>query len=361
MRAFLLRLFVAGPFIVSANAIAADCEKLLVPDFALPRLDTTTDLAYLAAITPENFTLHKTNAVPKLAHPGVLLPIASDSLQHAKDYSEFDEARAQKYAELRFDYPLADLAAYYRRLLPTERLNTYNACAGAIGFVAQVVNADQDFVEVLASWRATAAGPAQVPIANITVTGATLIGGAPSTLQTPPVPLIFLRNLGADLRLSGTVAALPVAVWVPRFLEGATLPEPVEAPCADAGKVVRALFRQTLGREPKPSELTAQKALLTNGGNSVRQLAERAVLSEEYQKKFAKDKELEETLQGLYTHVLARAGDAKGLANNKAQFRGAPFAHIVMRFFRTAEYQRSFGEWSVPGAPPLARYCPAPK
>ena len=78
MRGFLLRLIMAGVFGIGANACAADCEKLLVPDFALPGLDTTTDLAYLAAITPENFSRHKINATPKMKHLGVLLPIASD-------------------------------------------------------------------------------------------------------------------------------------------------------------------------------------------------------------------------------------------------------------------------------------------
>jgi hypothetical protein len=361
MRVSWLRWAAACLLVISADAFAENCERLLVLDFALPGLDTATDLAYLAAITPENFSLHKVNATPKMKHLGVPLPIASDLLLHAQDYDEFSARRAQKYAEFGFNYSLVDLATYFRRLLPTDRLKAYNACTGASGFVAQVVRADRDFVQVLASWRASSDGPTQVRVDNVTVTGAALLGTAPKTLGAQPVTLVFSRNLDADLRVSATAATQPISLWVPRLVGASTFPEPADAACADASKVVRALFRQTLGREPKSAELAAQVALLKNGSNSVRQLAERDVLSEEYQKKFAKGNELEGALKNLYVHVLARESDSKGLANNKAQFRNAPFANIVMTFFRTAEYQSRFGQWTVPSAPPSVRYCAAPK
>jgi len=353
----LLRLIAVALIGIGANAAAADCEKLLVADFALPGLDTTTDLAYLATITPENFALHKTNATPKMKHLGVLLPIASDLLQHANGYEEFSRRRAQKTSELGFDYPAADLAAYYRRLLPADRLSAYNACTGVSGFVAQVVKADRDFVVMMLSWRASAGAPTQAPVQQFAVTGAVLIGAVPAALQAQPARLVFSRNLDSDLRFSASVAAQPVAVWVPRFVGAPVFAEPADAACADAGKVVRALYRQLLGRDAKPAELATQTALLKERTNSVRQLAERLVLSDEYQKKFAGGAELDVTLQALYAHVLAREGDAKGLAANKAHLRNAGFAAAAITYFENAEYQRRFGAWTVPGAPPAARYC----
>jgi len=357
MRGFLLRLSGAFLFGIGANAFAEDCEKLLVPDFALPGMDTSTDLAYLAAITPESFSAHRANAFPMLSRSGVLLPIARDLLQHAKNYEEFSSRRAQKYTELAFNYPQADLAAYYRHVLPTERLNRYEACTGATGPVLQVVRADRDFVQVLASWRAPASGPAQVSVGKLNISGATLLGSAPATLQAQPADMMLSRDLDADLRLSASDGSF--SLWVPRFI-ATPRAEPAEASCADAGKVVRALFRQILRRDPKPAELTVQTALLKNGDNSVRQLGERIVLSDEYQKKFASGKELEDVLEGLYKRVLARAGDSKGLASNKSRFRDAAFSTVAITFFENAEYERRFGEWTVPGAPSSVRYCRTP-
>lgn len=359
LRGFLLLLSGAVLFGIGANAVAQDCEKLLVPDFALPGTDATTDLAYLAAITPENFSAHRANAFPMLSRSGVLLPIARDLLQHAKNYEEFSSRRAQKYTELAFDYPMADLAAYYRRLLPTERLNRYETCTGASGALVQVVKADRDFVQVLLSWHAPAGGPAQVALGKLDISGATLLGAAPATLQAQPVSVMLARNLDADLRLSAGAGTEPVSLWVPRFIASPGA-EPAEANCAAAGKVVRLLFRQTLRREPKSAELAAQTALLNNGDNSVRQLGERIVLSDEFQKKFASGKQLEDVLEALYERVLARDSDTKGLASNKARFRDAAFATVAITFFENAEYERRFGEWTVPGAPPSVRYCPAP-
>jgi hypothetical protein len=295
-----------------------------------------------------------------MSRVGVLLPIARDLLQHAKTYEEFTRRRAQKYTEFAFDYAPADLAAYYRHLLPTDRLNTYAACTGASGAVVQVVKTDRDFVHVLASWRATAGGPAQVSLGKLDVSGATLLGPAPATLQAQPVGMLLARNLDADLRLSTSAGTESLSLWVPRFIASPRV-EPAEGNCADAGKVVRALFRQTLRRDPKSTELSADIALLKNGSNSVRQLGERVVLSDEYQKRFASGKELDNVLQGLYTRVLGRESDAKGLSSNKARFRDAAFPTIAITFFENAEYERRFGEWTVPGTPSSVRYCPAPK
>jgi hypothetical protein len=243
--------------------------------------------------------------------------------------------------------------------LPTARFDRYAACTGATGAVVQVVRADRDFVHVLASWRAPARGPAQVPIGKLNISGATLLGSAPATLQAQPVSMMLSRNLDADLRLSASAGTGSFSLWVPRFIASPRA-EPVEAGCADAGKVVRALFRQILRREPKPAELTAQTALLKNDDNSVRQLGERIVLSDEYQKKFASGKELEDVLEALYKSVLARAGDSKGLASNKTRFRDAAFSTVAITFFENAEYERRFGEWTVPGAPSSVRYCRTP-
>jgi hypothetical protein len=359
MRFALCRVLAAG--LVAACSVTAfgnDCAGLLVPEFAPPSVDTTTDLAYLSVITADNFALHRKNAIPKMKHVGILLPIASDLLQHSNDFAEFDTKRAHAYAAHGFNYSMADLSAYFERLLPAQYFDAYSACAGIGGFTAQVVKADRDFVELAAHWRAPPNGSAQVPIGKLSISGASLLGTVPTTLQSQTTTLLLARNLDVDVRLSANVNGQPISVWVPRFITAPQRVAAAQPTCADAAKVVRVLLRQTLERDAKPAELTAQTALLKNHSVSVRQLAERAVLSDEYQKKFAQNKSFEETLQSLYRHVLARPADAEGFAGNKKRLKNATFPTIAMSFFENIEYVHNFGEWTVPGTMPAIGYCP---
>ena len=357
----LLSLAALGLLSLSAAANASDCERLLVPDVTLPSLDTTTDLAYLATITPGNYAAHRSNALPKLAHSGIRLPIASQLLLHARDFEDFSAQRAQQYAQHHFDYANADLATYVHSLMPAQRLDSYAACAGASGFTTRIVKVDRDFVEILASWRASEGGPAQVPVSRFATTGAMLLGNPPVMLQAQPATLLFGRELDADLHVTAQVAGAAAAAMVPRFIPAAGRDEAADRGCADGAKIVRAIFRQMLQREPKATELATQTALLSSGRNSVRQLVERVVLGDEYRKKFVRGKDIEALLEGLYQHVLARDSDEKGLASNKARFQNAAYPAIAITFFENAEYVRRFGEWSVPAAAPAAHYCATPR
>lgn len=345
----------------SAGAPGKDCEAPLVADFALPGRDPTTDLTYMSVINADNYALHRANAFPRMARIEVQLPIARDLLQHSKTYDEFASKRAQKYAEYAFDYAPADLMQYFRRLLPAQRLDAYNGCVGVSGFQARVTKANRDFVEVALSWRAPkGAPPPQVPLAKFAVTGGTLLGSPPAALQAQPATLFFARNLDVDLRLSATLGGEAQTVLVPRYIP-TPAKDAANATCASTEKVVRALFRQTLERDPKPAELTAQMAMLDKHSNSVRQLVQRAVLSAEYEKKFAKGQPLEKQLGGFYRHVLARDADENGLKGNAGRFRNAAFAPIALTFLESYEYSKRFGEWTVPGNPAALRYCASAK
>jgi len=345
----------------SACALGKDCEAPLVADFALPGRDPTTDLAYLSVVTADNYALHRGNAFPKLARLEVQLPIARDLLQHAKTYEEFASQRAQKYAEYGFNYAPDELQLYFRRLLPAQRLELYTkACNTASTFQARVTKADRDFVEMALTWRGSKEAPGQVPLAKFAVTGGVLLGAPPTALEVQPATLLFARNLDADLRVSVTVNTQAQTILVPRYI---SIPAAAieAAQCTSAEKAVRAIFRLTLEREPKSAELATQAALLNNHSNSVRQLVQHAVLSAEYEKKFAKDKSVEKQLSGFYRHVFARDADENGLQGNADRFRDAAFATIAMTFLESREYQSRFGEWAVPGTPPTIRYCAAGK
>jgi hypothetical protein len=346
----------------SASALGKDCEAPLVADFALPGRDPTTDLSYLSVVNADNYALHRANAFPKMARAEVQLPIARDLLQHAKTYDEFAAKRAQKYVEYGFDYAPAELMLYFQRLLPAQRLDVYSRnCAAASLFQARVTKANRDFVEMALTWRASKDAPqTQVPLANLAVSGARLLGSPPVALQAQPATLTFARNLDVDLRLSVTAGGEAQTVLVPRYI-AAPAAAAEAGQCTNAEKIVRAIFRLTLERDPKPAELASQAARLSNHSNSVRQLVQRAVLSAEYERKFTKGKPVEKQLSGFYRRVFARDADENGLKGNADRFRDAAFAAIAMTFLESPEYQSRFGDWTVPGTPPALRYCAAAK
>jgi hypothetical protein len=350
-----LRLSLAGLLLClasfCANAIAADCEPLLVPDFALPWRDTTLDLAYLATINADNFPKHRSNAIPKLSHAGIPLPIAGDLLLHAATFDDFATLRAQHYTERHFDYPLPDLAGYFQRVLPTERFDAFLSCVGASGLAAHITKADHDLVAIELSWHAPKDEPAQVVLGKLAVSGGTLLGTAPTLL---PATLLLVRNLDVDLRVAVAVNGKQETVFVPRYVSADQQFDAERGACTSAPKVVRALYRQLLEREPTVNALATN---LSNGTNSVRQLAERLVLGGEYERRFAKGKSTHEVLLGLYRRVLARDADEAGLATNEKRLGKASFTTIAMTFFENAEYARRFGDWSVPGTAAVA-YCP---
>lgn len=348
----------AGLF-VALSACAANCDDLLVPDMPLAQLDTSTDLAYLATITPETYARHRANAYPKLKHLEVQLPIARDLLRSAEDFDSFRSKRDQVYADHAFHYELGELRDYFAHQLPTTRADAYDACRGASGLTSRIVRADRDIVEIVVSWRAAAGAPPTVSLRDAAVTGAVLVGAQPANLGISGATLLFLRDLDADLRWTAKTHDQSVSVWIPRFISAGPSAKPQTAGCADASKVARALTQHFLERDAKPAEVSAQAALLAGHRNSVRQLAERVVLGEEYRKRFVAGKDLEAILDDLYRRVLARKGDSNGLASNKARFRKADFATAALTFFRNAEYDHNFGDWAVPGA--QIAYCPAQK
>src|ERR1700757_1364963 len=105
-----------------SEAIAADCVNLLVADFTLASADATTDLAYLALVSPANFERHKANSYPKMGGGGpphmsaaTALPIASALLHASATYADFASKREHAYAEHQFHYMQADLAGFFTR------------------------------------------------------------------------------------------------------------------------------------------------------------------------------------------------------------------------------------------------------
>lgn len=352
-----LRLGLAGILLTlscfCARATAANCDALLVPDFALPSLDTTTDLAYLSVINADNFTQHRSNAIPKLSHAGIPLPIASDLLLHATRFDDFAAARAQRYAEYHFTYPAEELAGYFERQLPKQRYDLRLACVGASGFVAHVAKADRDLVRIELDWRAPKGDSARAQLGKLTVSGGTLLGAKPTGL---PATVVLVRNLDADLRVSMTADGKQETVFVPRYIHASSRFRAQTGSCADAQKIVRALYRQLLERDPAVDEVATLSAALTTGGNNVRQLAERLVLGGEYERRFAKGKSTHELLLGLYRHVLVRDADEAGLTVNEKRLDKASFTTIAATFFENAEYAQRFGDWAVPGTAAVA-YC----
>jgi hypothetical protein len=364
---YLCPLFFLGLGILACSGPirAQECENLLVPDFEFYPRDIATDLSYLAVISPANFANHRKNAdrtgnqqyFQANTHLGLDLPIASALLLASATYDEFNAKREQKYQEYHFKYPAIELSNYYTQVLPEPRASAYDQCTRVPGFHAQITKTDRDFVEVQVSWRA--AGPASdAVIAKTVVEG----GAADSAMPTKLKPaqktrLLFTRNLDKEFRFTAAVNGAAVSLFTPRYMNAEPAVAASTARCANAAKVVHAVYRQILETDIEPAQLPHVTSLLDNNVNSVRQLVERLLIGADYTRKFVKEKSDLDTLRALYRHVLARESDAAGLTYNSTQLRTLGFQETALAFAQGNEYQQRFGEWGVPGTTPPIKYC----
>ncbi|HEX6832138.1 MAG TPA: phycobilisome rod-core linker polypeptide, partial [Rudaea sp.] len=325
---WLRHLFFIGFAGLAAPALlAADCQRLLMPDLSFAHVEPVFDLSYLATIDAANFGAHRANAQVERGpaeHPesfradepvGLGLPISKEILRSSPTFEEFAAQRAAKYKELHFNYPLPDLATFFERSLPAGTLERYETCTHASGAIVRIQRADEDFVQVMLGWKGDAADA--IAITKPAVTGATLRGSVvPSIKGKQATKLVFVRDLDKDFRLTTTVGGKPVSIFVPRAI-GAKAAEPeLKKPCASAANVVKAAYRRVLGRDASPAEAAAQAAALTNGTRNVRQLVALLTTSDEYEKKFVAGKTKEDLLGEMYRRLLGREADTPGLNYN---------------------------------------------
>ena len=142
-----------------------------------------------------------------------------------------------------------------------------------------------------------------------------------------------------------------------------------QQPCTtDANRVVAEVYRHTLERGADPGAQTWVRQL-ANGSITVKDVVNRVAKSQEYMQRFGQTEAgegqpFERAVARLYRHVLARQPDPGGLNNwtRVAQQRG--LAVVVDGFVDSAEYNKNFGDWGVPGSGGLS-YCangaPAPQ
>jgi hypothetical protein len=349
----------------SSAAFGVECRNLLVPDFALPGADPALDLTYLSIIEPESFDAHQQNSYVRLIDTGprsaprrsggIKLPIAGPLLHASATYADLASKREQTFAQYRFEHTAADLAAFYRHLLPAQRFTAYARCSDVRDTQARIVLADHDFIKLV--FDEDFVSSANADVAQFSVSGADLQGSTPAHIERNGSAWLFVRHQNQDFRVAATVGSAPLQVFVPRYIAAAPEPSPASARCASADKVGQALYRQLLARSATPTELAHMAARLHDGTNTVQQLAEQVALSGEFEKKFVQGKSQEGALGELYRRVLAREADADGLAYHVRALRGIKPAHLATEYFRNVEYTQRFGEWIVPGPAPLIRYC----
>lgn len=352
----------------SFSVHAADCEKFLIPDLMFPHLDQASEFAYLSTISSANFDAHKKNALldqdlathPERYHAdnpvGLALPTAKAMLTSSENFAQFKAKRDELFREHHFAYPNDELATFFARSMQPRRADAYAKCTNASGFAANILRNERNFVELTLSWR-PANGVNEAAISNVTASGGTLRGPAPTKLTTKDSkPLLFVRQLDKDFRFSGIVAGAPVTVFVPKYFTKADAAKSAAA-CAPAAKVVQAMYQQILQRAPTPAEVAQQSALLASGANSVRQLVENLVTGPEYAKKFIEGKSTEAALTGLYNRTLGREPDPNGLAYNTRIFDTGGYQKIALAFVEGREYTQRFGDWTVPDASPKMRFC----
>jgi len=134
-----------------------------------------------------------------------------------------------------------------------------------------------------------------------------------------------------------------------------------QQPCTtDANRVVAEVYRHTLERGADPGSQTWARQL-ANGQLNVKEVVRRVAKSQEYMQRFGQTESgeaqpFERAVARLYRHILGRQPDQGGLNNwaRTAQQRG--LAAVVDGFVDSAEYNKNFGEWGVPGSGGL-RFC----
>lgn len=134
-----------------------------------------------------------------------------------------------------------------------------------------------------------------------------------------------------------------------------------QQPCTtDARRVVNELYRHMLERQADPA--SAQWVQELQGGRStVREIVRNIANSEEHTQRFhmadsADAAAYQRSVSDLYRHILGRQPDAIGLRVHADFARRQGLPATINRIVDSAEYDRQFGDWGVPGSGGI-RYC----
>src|SRR5215475_13180891 len=126
-----------------------------------------------------------------------------------------------------------------------------------------------------------------------------------------------------------------------------------QQPCTtDARQVVNELYRHMLERSPDAGSQGWVDRL--NSGTTVREIVVQIAKSPEHMSRFHNAGEgataNRNSVATLYRHILGRQPDPGGLdtMTNLANQRGLPA--VVDQILNSDEYNRTFGDWGVPGS-----------
>jgi hypothetical protein len=128
-----------------------------------------------------------------------------------------------------------------------------------------------------------------------------------------------------------------------------------QAPCStDANRVVSEVYRHILERGVDPGAQNWARQL-ANGQMTVKELVRQVAKSQEHMQRFGQTESgegqpYERAVARMYRHILGRQADAGGQRTwtNTAQQRG--LGVVVDGLIDSAEYNRNFGEFGVPGS-----------
>lgn len=126
------------------------------------------------------------------------------------------------------------------------------------------------------------------------------------------------------------------------------LPGNLQQGCSSARQVVEELYRAILERGGEEDGIRHHAILLNTQQINVRQLAAAFTSSPEHTKKFAEGRDSAEQIRILYRHVLAREGEASGVAHNVNALNASNYATVVAGFVYGPEYTTRFGDWMAP-------------
>ena len=133
-----------------------------------------------------------------------------------------------------------------------------------------------------------------------------------------------------------------------------------QQPCTtDARHVVDEMYRHMLERTPDPGS-AAWVDKLSSAHMTIRQVVRELAKSPEHMQRFFNPAEgpvaNERAVANLYRHILGRQPDAGGLRSFTDMAARQGLGAVVDTIINSPEYQRTFGDWGIPGSGGLV-YC----
>lgn len=120
---------------------------------------------------------------------------------------------------------------------------------------------------------------------------------------------------------------------------------------ADINEIVSAIYVQVLGREPDNGGHAIWSEYIRQHRASTKTVIKQFALSDEFLMMLERQESKETAVRLIYRRLLAREPDANEIAKSMSTADSRGLRTLILNLLNSAEYDKKFGECSVPGEP----------